>query len=83
MPSSGEDSVNGKGCCHPVSQIHVTPTVVVKSEIEVARPMELMTVDGAASLQSLFAEVANHFDFTRAETCSAPDLVITLRKLVI
>jgi len=61
----------------------VTPSVIVRSEVEVARPLELMTVDAAASVQSLFAEVAHHFDIARAGACTTPDLVITLRKLVI
>jgi hypothetical protein len=79
----GDASWSDKSCCQPVSQTHVTPSVIVRSEVEVARPLELMTVDSAASVQSLFAEVAHHFDITRADTCTAPDLVITLRKLVI
>lgn len=81
--SSGGESLSDKGCCQPVSQTHVTPTVVVKSNFDEARPLELLTTDAAASLQSLLEAAAHRFDDNRAATATAPDLVIALHKLVI
>ncbi len=81
--SSGGESVSDKGCCQPVSQTYVTPTVVIKSNFDEARPLELLTTDAAASLQSLFQAAAHRFDDNHVASCTAPDLVIRLRKLVI
>ncbi len=83
--SSGGESFSDKGCCQPVSQTHVTPSVVVKSGFDELRPSELLTTDAAASLQSIFAAAAHRFAGTHTDVCpcTVPDLVITLRKLVI